>query len=322
VFIKWLPSENTALIPDCFRDQTKMDLLMDSLSFVVKEKVNSIRQLKHLESMTFIAHKLRDQYMSCTTGVPVVVSEGEDLLVSNNPNVIAESVVLPSPITAQKGKQKAEELSKKYGTQMQKTYSNTTTNGGNEDGFVMFYNSSTGKYSPEQGINPTPKSIDLVYSHSSGKTAGKPIFDIHSHPSGKDTAFGTKDLFDFVTYALLELDRNDLSRRRKEAANGTARTCVEEYVSFLETKRYRYALVILDIRKAKIYFGNSYLQAKAKTTPLDKKWAKATMQYYATVLKSIQKSTVAGVKAYLGSNHISGIGFYSSSNKRTFVLEN
>jgi len=89
VFIKWLPSENTALVPECFQDKTEMDLLMDSLHFVVKEKVNSIRHLKHLESMEFIARKLRDQYMSCTTGVPVVVSEGEDLLVSND-NAISE----------------------------------------------------------------------------------------------------------------------------------------------------------------------------------------------------------------------------------------
>jgi len=99
VFIKWLPSENTESIPECFQDKTEMDDLMASLSFVVKQKVNSIRNLKHLESMTFIARKLRDQYMSCTTGVPVVVSEGENLLVSNDPNMIAPTVPAPKVYT-------------------------------------------------------------------------------------------------------------------------------------------------------------------------------------------------------------------------------
>jgi len=75
VYIKWLPSENTALIPDCFRDQTEMDKLMDYLKGEVKQKVNSTRNLRYLESMDFIARKLRDAYVSCKTDMPLIPME-------------------------------------------------------------------------------------------------------------------------------------------------------------------------------------------------------------------------------------------------------
>jgi len=52
-----------------------MDDLMRYLEREVKEQVNSIRNLRYLESINLIARKLRDAYVSCKTDMPLIPME-------------------------------------------------------------------------------------------------------------------------------------------------------------------------------------------------------------------------------------------------------